>query len=123
MTASDRTRRLATRLMALLGLVSGGLLLARPQEVADRIAPAFPASRLWLARALGVRMLVQHGAVLALPDRPVVRASSAVDLVHAASMVPFVASTQYGRAARVTGGLAAAYAAVALAVAEGSDRR
>src|SRR5690348_2192526 len=107
--------------MALLGVLSGGLLLARPQEVADRVAPAFPASRLWLARALGVRMLVQHGAVLAFPDRPVVRASSAVDLVHAASMVPFVASTQYGRAARITGGVAAGYAAVALAVTPSSD--
>ena len=102
--------------MAFLGLLAGGVLLARPQEVADRVAPAFPTSRLWLARALGVRLLVQHGAVLAVPDRGVVRASSAVDLLHAATMVPFVASPQYGRAARITGGLAAAYAAVALSV-------
>jgi hypothetical protein len=109
--------RRVTRLMAALGFVLGGLLLTRPQQVVDRVAPAFPASKLWLARALGVRLLVQHGAVLALPDRPVVRASSAVDLVHAASMVPFVASPQYGRAARISGGLAAAYGAAALAVA------
>ena len=54
---------------------------------------------------------------------PLIRLSSAVDLVHAASMVPFVASPQYGRAARVSGALAAAYAAAALAVAEKSDRR
>jgi len=103
--------------MAALGFVLGGLLLARPQQVADRVAPAFPASRLWLVRALGVRLLVQHGAVFALPDRPVVRTSSAVDLLHAATMVPFVASPHYGRAARISGGLAAAYAAAALAVA------
>jgi hypothetical protein len=32
-------------------------------------------------------------------------------------MVPFVASPQYGRAARISGGLAAAYGAAALAVA------
>jgi hypothetical protein len=102
--------------MAALGFVLGAILLTRPHQVARRVAPAFPTSRLWLARALGVRMLVQHGAVLALPDRPVVRASSAVDLVHAATMVPFVASPQYGRAARLSGGLAAAYAAAALAV-------
>jgi hypothetical protein len=37
--------------------------------------------------------------------------------VHAASMVPFVASPHYGRAARISGALAAAYAAAALAVA------
>jgi hypothetical protein len=52
-----------------------------------------------------------------------VRVSSAVDLLHAASMVPFVASPQYGRAARVSGALAAAYASAALAVAPRSDSR
>jgi hypothetical protein len=45
-----------------------------------------------------------------------VRAGSAVDLLHAASMVPFAGSTRYGRAARLSGGLAAGYAAVAMAV-------
>jgi hypothetical protein len=109
--------------MACLGVAAGGVLLTRPQQVVDRVAPAFPAPRLWLARALGVRLLVQHGAVLAVPDRAIVRASSAVDLLHAASMVPFVASAHYGRAARLSGGLAAAYAAAALAVAESSERR
>ena len=107
--------------MAGLGVVTGGVLLARPQQVVDRVTPAFPASRSWLVRALGVRLLVQHGAVLAAPDRPLIRASSAVDLLHAASMVPFVASPQYGRAARVSGGLAAAYAAAALAIAPSSS--
>jgi hypothetical protein len=122
-TASDRSMRRASRLMAALGFLLGGLLLTRPQEVADRVAPAFPASRLWLARALGVRLLVQHGAVLAKPDRAIVRASSAVDLLHAATMVPFLASPQYGRAARISGGLAAAYGAVALAVTPPSTDR
>jgi hypothetical protein len=116
-TVSDRTRSRLTRLMAVLGVVSGGLLVARPQQVVDRVAPTFPAARLWLARALGVRLLVQHGAVLAVPERRTVRASSALDLLHAASMVPFLASPRYGRAARVSGGLAAAYAAAALTVA------
>jgi hypothetical protein len=116
-TASDRARRRLTRLMAVLGVASGSVLLARPQEVVDRIAPAFPASHRWLVRALGVRLLVQHGAVLAVPDPRIIRASSAVDLLHAATMVPFVASPHYGRAARVSGALAAAYAAAALAVA------
>ena len=123
--APDRARRgliLLTRLMAVLGFASGGVLLARPQQVIDRVAPAFPASRRWLVRALGVRLLIQHGAVLAVPDPRIIRASSAVDLLHAATMVPFVASPHYGRAARISGGLAATYAAAALAVAPRSTR-
>jgi hypothetical protein len=118
----DGVRRIITRSMAAAGAVTGAALLARPQRIADAVAPAFPRERLWLARLLGVRLLVQHGAVLAVPDRAMVRVGSAVDLLHAASMVPFVASPRYGRAARVTGGLAAAYAAAALAAAP-SDRR
>ncbi|MFL6095685.1 MAG: hypothetical protein ACJ71Y_09575 [Blastococcus sp.] len=121
MTVSDRTRRRLTRLMAGLGVVSGGVLLTRPQQVVDRVAPAFPASRRWVVRVLGVRLLLQHGAVLTVPDRPLIRASSAVDLLHAATMVPFIVSPQYGRAARLSGGLAAAYAAAALAVAPSSS--
>ena len=123
MTASDPTRRRLTRLMAILGVATGSVLASRPQVVVDRVAPAFPASRRWLVRALGVRLLVQHGAVLALPDPRIIRASSAVDLLHAATMVPFLASPHYGRAARISGALAAAYSAAALAVAPRSDRR
>ena len=122
MTVSDRTGRRLTRLMAAFGVVAGGVLLARPQQVVDRVAPAFPASRRWLVQALGLRLLMQHGAVLAVPERRMVQASSAVDLLHAATMVPFVASPHYGRAARLSGGVAAAYAAAALAAAP-SPRR
>jgi hypothetical protein len=118
MTArADSARRMLTRLMAGAGAATGVLLLARPQQVVDVVAPAFPRERLWLVRALGARLLAQHGAVLVAPDPRLVRLGSAVDLVHAASMVPFVASPRYGRAARISGGLAAAYAAVALAAA------
>jgi len=120
-TASDPTRRRLTRLMAVVGVATGSVLLARPQDVVDRVAPAFPASRRWLVRALGVRLLVQHGAVLVLPDLRIIRASSAVDLLHAATMVPFLASPHYGRAARISGALAATYAAAALAVAPRSS--
>jgi hypothetical protein len=115
--ATNGSRRVLTRLLAGLGVASGIALLARPQEITDRVSPALPHDKVWLVRALGARLLVQHGAVLAAPSRGLVRLGSAVDLLHAASMVPFVASPHYGRAARVSGGLAATYAAAALAVA------
>jgi hypothetical protein len=114
---ADHRRRIPTRLLAALGLATGAVLLARPEQVVDAMAPAFPRDRRWLARALGARLVVQHGAVLAAPSRRMVRLGSGIDLLHAASMVPFVASPRYGRAARISGGLAAAYAAVALTVA------
>jgi hypothetical protein len=118
MTArSEFPRRALTRLMAGAGAASGVLLLTQPLQVVDALAPAFPRERLWLVRALGARLLAQHGAVLVAPGPRLVRLGSAVDLLHAASMVPFVASPRYGPAARVSGGLAAAYAAVALALA------
>ena len=113
----DRRRRLATRALAGLGVTSGVALLGRPQQIVDRVSPALPHDKLWLVRALGARLLVQHGAVLIAPSRTLVRLGSAVDLLHAASMVPFLASPHYGRAARASGALAAAYAAAALAVA------
>jgi hypothetical protein len=116
MTRNGR-RRAATRLLAGLGVASGAALLARPQRIVAVVAPEFPRDRLWLVRLLGARLVAQHGAVLTVPTTRLVRLGSAADLVHAASMVPFVASPRYGRAARISGGLAAAYAAVALAVA------
>jgi hypothetical protein len=123
MATDDRTRRRLTRLLAGLGVVSGVALLTRTQHIVDAVAPAFPADRVWLVRALGARLVAQHTVVLAAPDYRVVRLGSAVDLVHAASMVPFVASPHYGRAARVSGSVAAAYAAATLAVAPRSERR
>jgi hypothetical protein len=122
MTRNGR-RRAATRLLAGLGVGSGMALLARPRRIVDAVAPEFPRDRLWLVRLLGARLVAQHGAVLAAPGPGIVRIGSAVDLVHAASMVPLVASPRYGRAARISGGLAAAYAAVALGVAPRSTRR
>ena len=117
MATNDGSRRVLTRLLAGLGVASGIALLARPPEIIDRVSPALPHDKVWLVRALGARLLVQHGAVLVAPSRGLVRLGSAVDLLHAASMVPFVASPHYGRAARVSGVLAATYAAAALAVA------
>ena len=119
MARSDGGRRGLARLLAGLGIASGIALIARPRQVVDRLCPEFPAERLWLVRALGGRLLAQHGTVLVAPSRGLLRLGSAVDLLHAASMVPLVASPRYGRAARISGGAAAAYAAAALAVAPG----
>jgi hypothetical protein len=116
-------RRTITRLLAAAGAASGAALLARPQRIVDRLCPELPRDRVWLVRVLGARLLLQHGVVLLEPHRVLVRAGSAVDLLHAASMVPFAGSARYGRAARLSGALAAAYAAVAMAAAPRSERR
>jgi hypothetical protein len=121
-TKDDGRWRLVTRLLAGLGAASGAALLTRPQRVVDRLCPELPRDRVWLVRLLGLRLVAQHGAVLLEPHPLLVRAGSAVDLLHAASMVPFAASARYGRAARLSGALAAAYAAVAMAVAPRSGR-
>jgi hypothetical protein len=113
----QRRRRTITRLLAGLGAASGVALLARPQQVVDRLCPELPRDRVFLVRLLGVRLLLQHGAVLLEPHPVLVRAGSAADLLHAASMVPFAASARYGRAARLSGALAAGYAGVAMAFA------
>ena len=124
MTArADRARRGLTRLLAGAGAATGAALLARPRRIVAAVAPEFPHDKVWLVRLLGVRLLAQHGAVLTVPTAGLVRLGSAVDLGHAASMVPFVASPRYGRVARISGGLAAGYAAVALAVAPRSTVR
>ncbi len=105
--------RRAARLGATVGAATGLALLIRPDRVLDAVAPAFPRGRRWLVRALGARMLVQHTAVLARPEPDVLTAGAGLDLLHAASMLPFVASARYGRAARISGAVALASAALA----------
>lgn len=111
------------RLVSTVGLATGVALLTRPQRVIDAVAPAFPREHRWLVRLLGLRLVAQHGAVLTRPDAGVVGVAAGVDLLHAASMLPFVASTRYGRAARVSGAFALVSAFVAAAAALRSDRR
>jgi len=121
-TVDDQRRRL-TRLLAATGAAGGLTLLARPDRVVDALCPELPRSRRWAVRLLGARWLVQHAAVLAAPEPRLVRAGAAVDLLHAASMVPLVRSPRYGRAALTSGAVAAGYAALAPALAPRSPRR
>ncbi len=121
MTHPARWRRPATRLLAAAGAAGGVLLVARAPQVAGRLCPELPPERVWLVRLLGARLVLQHGAVLAAPRRALVRAGSAVELLHAASMVPAAGSARYGRAARISGIVSAASAAVATAVAPAPD--
>jgi hypothetical protein len=92
-----------------LGLVAGVVLLARPGALLDRLAPEYPRDRQWVARLLGARLVAQHAAVLVAPRQPVLRAAAAVDLLHAATMLPLLRSPRYGRAARISGAVAAAH--------------
>ena len=121
-TELDNGRRRVARLMSVAGLGAGVALLVRPAEVAAAIAPAFPRERLWVARVLGARLIVQHALVLAAPTAAGIRLSAAVDGLHAASMLPVLLLPRYRRAALVSGGLAAGYALAGRALAR-SQRR
>jgi hypothetical protein len=108
------TERLLIRLLSGAGAAGGLVLLVRPRQVVAALCPEFPESRIWLVRVLGARMVAQHGVVLASPRTPVVRVAAAVDLIHAATVVPFLGSPRYGRAARISGAVSAGYAALGL---------
>jgi hypothetical protein len=99
------------RTTAAAGVATGLVLLTRPEQAVAQLAPAYPRHRLWIVRLLGARLLGQHAAVLAVPRPPVLRAAAAIDLLHAATMLPLVRSPRYGRAARISGTVAATYGA------------
>ena len=100
---------MATRSLSVAGVLAGLVLLLRPETALARLAPEYPRERRWVVRLLGARLVAQHAAVLVAPRPVVVRAAGAVDLVHAATMLPLLRSPRYGRAARISGSIAAAY--------------
>jgi hypothetical protein len=112
-TTPPPSRRILTRLLSGAGAGWGLALLFRPRRVVAALCPEYPPSRLWVVRVLGARLVAQHAVVLVAPEAAVVQAASAVDLLHAASMVPLLAIRRYRRAALISGGVAAAYAALA----------
>ena len=98
-------RRAVSRALAAVSGVWGLLLFARPRPIIDALSPELPESKHWVVRVLGA------------PARRHVRAAATVDMLHAASMVPLLWSPRYRRAALVSGGYAAFYAAMASAAA------
>jgi hypothetical protein len=102
-------RALVVRVPSAAGLAAGAVLVLRPEGALTRLAPEYPRQRRWVVRLLGARLVAQHAAVLAAPRPAVLRAAAAVDLLHAATMLPLLRSPRYGRAARLSGGLAAGY--------------
>jgi hypothetical protein len=91
------------------GVLAGVVLLIRPDEALARLAPEFPPARRWVVRLLGARLVAQHAAVLAAPSAALLRAAGGIDLLHAATMLPLLRSSRYGRAARISGAVAASY--------------
>ncbi len=110
-------RRGRSRLLAALSGVWGLLLLLRPGLLLAAVCPEFPQSKQWVVRLLGGRLVVQHAVVLFRPTDRHVRVAAAVDMLPAASMVPLLWSPRYRRAALVSGGYAAFYAAAATSTA------
>lgn len=104
-----RTPTALLRGTAAAGLAAGLVLLVDPGRALDRLTPEFPRERTWVVRLLGARLLLQHSAVLVAPRPAVLRSAAAVDLLHAATMAPLLRSGPYGRAARISGAVAAGY--------------
>ena len=102
----------AVRLLCAARGLWGLLLMVWPRQVTGTLAPDFPGDRTWLARVLGARVAAESAALLATSDRRVRLAATGVDVVHAASMLPCLFSRRYRRAALISGGDAAASAAV-----------
>ena len=102
-------RDVLARTTAAAGVAAGLSLLARPGQAVARLAPEYPSDRLWVVRLLGARLIAQHAAVLAAPRPPVLRLAAGIDVLHAATMLPLVRSPRYGRAARISGAVAATY--------------
>ena len=100
---------LPVRIAAAGGLAAGVALLTRPGQVVARLAPAYPRDRLAVVRLLGARLIGQHAAVLAAPRPEVLRVAAGVDLLHTATMLLLLRSPRYGRAARISGAVAAGY--------------
>lgn len=117
-------RRAATRVLAASQGAAGLVLLVRPDDVLDALAPGPTYPPRWLVRLLGARVVVQQAVVAISPTRRLVLLGVAVDLLHAVSMVAAAARWPgQRRAATVSAVAATASAALGLAAAPAAPPR
>jgi hypothetical protein len=97
-----------------VGLAGWGAALAlAPAATARAVTGGAPVPPPAVVRVLGARQVVQSLVLLSAPARPIVLAASAVDALHAASMVAAAARwPRYRRAALISAGVATASALV-----------
>ncbi|MBA3524276.1 MAG: hypothetical protein H0T85_06935 [Geodermatophilaceae bacterium] len=109
--SDERTVRAVSGALAVWGAVQ----VAAPGRLLTVLGADRPSPPLAIVRVLGVRMLAQHLAVLAAPQRSLVLGSAAVDTLHGASMLAAaVIWPRYRRAALISAGTAFASTATAV---------
>lgn len=111
------TRNAPSLVIGATTAAAGTVLLVRTRQVA-RLASggSGAAPPVWIVRVLGARYLTQAAAELARPSRAVWLAVSAVDSIHAVSMLAAATvKPAYRRAALANAAVAAGSAAVTAA--------
>src|SRR5206468_6181106 len=103
------------------GLLAVGLLL-EPERLVAVVGRGGRQPARWLVRLLGARMLAQSGLELARTTRPVLRAGSAIDALHAASMLALAARRPDYRRSALASAAVAAGSAAAVATASALQR-
>jgi hypothetical protein len=126
MNAHDpATLRVATQVFGAAGAAVGLATVAfapRAAALAARSGYSVPDAR--IVRVLGARQAVQGVATALEPSAAVLGLGSVVDLSHALSMVPVIASwTRFRRPATISAALAAASAAMGAVLARRSAPR
>jgi hypothetical protein len=120
-TGTDTALAICRLVSASRALLALGLLL-QPERLAMLVGHGGRLPARWLVRLLGARMLAQSGLELARPTRPVLRAGTAVDALHAASMLALAARRPDYRRSALASAVVAAGSAAAVATASAKRR-